>query len=94
MGCTVRPGNRERQMSTINTTFADNLGREFAAQINANPAEAQNWSELDRNDELPEFDYVALRDHYGFRDMEPASVREVEQAYRDGFNAVFAPLGA
>lgn len=79
-------------MASINTEFASNLGREFAAQINASPAEAQNWSVMARGEDLPEFDYIALRDHYGFRDMNDADVRAVEDAYRDGFNAVFVPL--
>jgi len=58
-------------------------GRAFAAWLNATPAEAQNWRRLVETDDLPEGDYLALRDQCDT--MTP----EMERAYRDGFNATF-----
>ena len=65
-------------------TFAANLGAETAGELNDNPNERQNWSPLEQTDDLPEFDHVALREHYG--DV----TREIERAYRDAFNTVFS----
>lgn len=75
-------------MSTINTDFASNLGRQFAAELNADPKEAQNWSNLDRDSGIPEGDYSALVHQYG----DNADERAVQDAYRSGFNSVFVPL--
>lgn len=62
-------------------------GKEFAAEINATPREAQNWGKLDANDDLPEGDYVTLRDEFG------EVTAEMERSYKKGFNEVFTPLG-
>lgn len=69
--------------TAIDAAYA--LGQQFAEYLNQHPEEAQNWSTLDRGDDLPEHDYVTLRDDHG---MTP----EIEDAYRDGFNATFAPV--
>ncbi|WP_440940927.1 hypothetical protein [Immundisolibacter sp.] len=71
------------------TESAYNLGREFAGYLNAHPEEAQNWSHLQRGDDLPVEDYRTLRDEFCGED---GVTTEIEQAYRDGFNAVFVPL--
>lgn len=76
-------------IQNLDTKFATNLGAQFAAEINANPSEAQNWRALERGDDLPEFDYIALRDHYNFDNLDQSDINEIERAYRDGFNAVF-----
>ena len=65
---------------------ARKLAREFADYLNSRPDEAQNWSPLGRFSELPEFDYVELRNQFG--DV----TGEIEDAYRDTFNDVFNPL--
>lgn len=62
---------------------ARDAGREFAAELNAAPHEAQNWSPLTANDDLPVEDYRTLCCEYG--DVTP----EMDRAYRDGFNSVF-----
>ena len=77
-------------MSSINTEFATNLGKAFAAQVNGS-ADADNWSALSRDDDIPSEDYVTLREHYGMRDMEFSQVSEIERAYKAGFNSVFVP---
>lgn len=77
-------------MKAINTEFAKHLGREFAQEINASPAEAQNWSRLERDDDVPEMDYIALREHYHYEDLGQSEIQEVEQAYKGAFNATFA----
>jgi len=76
-------------MNSINTEFAENLGREFAEELNASPADAQNWSRLGKSDDVPDMDYVALRDHYRYGDLEQCEIAEIEQAYRNGFNSAF-----
>ena len=55
----------------------------MARELNSDPREAQNWSELDANDDLPEFDYITLRAEFG--NVTP----EMERAYRDAFNDAF-----
>ena len=77
-------------MSAINTVFAKNLAREFANEINASPAEAQNWSRLERDDDVPEMDYIALREHYHYDELDQSEIQEIEQAYKSAFNATFA----
>ena len=62
-------------------------GKEFAAELNATPREAQNWGKLNINNNLPEGDYVTLRDEFG------EVTSEMEQAYKKGFNSVFTPMG-
>lgn len=62
---------------------AHNLGVEFARQLNDSPNEAQNWSQLEPRDDLPEEDYVNLRREFG------EVTREMERAYREGFNGTF-----
>jgi formylmethanofuran dehydrogenase subunit D len=62
-------------------------GKDFAAEINSTPREAQNWSKLDTNDDLPDGDYVTLRDEFGEVTV------EMEQSYKKGFNEVFSPIG-
>ena len=76
-------------MTAINTEFAQNLGREFAEELNATPAEAQNWTLLDDGDDVPEMDYIQLREHYDFVTLDEADVRSVERAYKRGFNSAF-----
>ena len=65
--------------------IAQALGEEFAEYLNNHPDDAQNWSSLERSDDLPEFDYAELRDRCG--DV----THEMEDAYRDVFNSVFIP---
>ena len=77
-------------MSAINTEFAKNLAREFAEEINASPAETQNWSRLERDDDVPEMDYIALREHYHYAELDQSEIQEIEQAYKSAFNATFA----
>ena len=77
-------------MSAINTEFAKTLAREFAEQINASPAESQNWARLERGDDVPEMDYIALRDRYQYADLDQSEIQEIEQAYKSAFNATFA----
>lgn len=76
-------------MTTINTEFANNLGRQFAAELNSDPKEAQNWNTLDSNSDIPDGDWSALSSHYG----DDADERAVQDAYRAGFNAVFVHIG-
>ena len=68
-------------MSANEKSFA--AGKEFAAELNSTPREAQNWGKLDVNDDLPEGDYVSLRDEFG------EVTAEMERAYKKGFNEVF-----
>lgn len=77
-------------MNAINTEFAKNLAREFAKQINASPAEAQNWARLERGDDVPEMDYIALREHYHYADLDQSEIQEIEQEYKRAFNTTFA----
>ncbi len=80
-------------MNTINLEFAEQLGREFAADVNGS-ADADNWSKLGQNDDVPDGDYVELRDHYGFRDLEHEQIKAIETAYKTAFNSVFVPINA
>lgn len=77
-------------MNTINVQFAEKLGREFAKELNATPAEAQNWTALGDDDEVPEMDYIQLRENYDFASLDETGVRAVERAYKRGFNSTFA----
>ena len=74
--------------TNINTEFAFNLGAEFAAEINGS-ADADNWSAMDRNDDVPDGDHCAMRDHYGYGELEQREISEIERAYKAGFNSVF-----
>ncbi len=74
----------------MTTTTAQNqnraafdLGRQFAEEINAAPHEAANWRPLGDNDDMPPEDYRSLVRVYG--DV----TRDMERAYRDGFNTTF-----
>jgi len=58
-------------------------GRDFAAELNATPAEAQNWHALTPDDEMPAGDYDALSREYGEVTLEMA------EAYRNAFNTEF-----
>ena len=78
----------ELSQSDINTEFAENLGKQFAGEINGSQ-DADNWSPLERGDDAPEFDYIELRTHYG--DMFEENSVEIERAYKAGFNSVFIP---
>lgn len=71
-------------MNAIKT--AANLATEFANQLNNTPSDAQNWDVLSDSDDLPEFDYIALRTEFG--DV----TRHMERAYRRAFNAVFVTI--
>ena len=62
---------------------AKNLAHDFAAELNDMPMEAQNWSPLTPDDELPSEDYSTLAREFG--EVTP----EMERAYRKGFNEVF-----
>lgn len=68
------------------TSAAYSAGRTFAAELNATPMEAQNWSALDDSDELPEEDYMALDRAFG------EVTEEMEDAYRAGFNDTFVEV--
>jgi hypothetical protein len=70
------------------TESAANLAIEFAMQLNATPAGAQNWSSLERNDDLPTGDYVTLRDQFG------EVTQEMKRAYKSAFNATFRPIAS
>lgn len=72
----------------INLDYAFNLGCEFAKQLNNSPAEAQNWSALGTNDDLPVFDYIDLKNYYGEVN------KDIEESYHNGFNSVFKPIEA
>ena len=61
-------------------------GKDFAAELNDTPIEAQNWGKLFSTDELPEGDYVTLRDEFGEVTL------EMESAYRNGFNEIFVQV--
>ena len=67
--------------------FCRALGAEFAAELNQNPGEAQNWELLEGGD-LPDGDYLALENK-----NDGEVTREMESAYRAGFNAVFQFIG-
>lgn len=77
-------------MSAINPEFARNLGKEFAGQLNQSPMESQNWARLERGDDVPEMDYIALSEHYHYDDLEQSEIQEIEQEYKSSFNATFA----
>ena len=64
-------------------SMASRIGILFAEELNGDPREAQNWSKLNANDDLPEFDYITLRAEFG--NVTP----EMERAYRDAFNDAF-----
>lgn len=66
---------------TTNTQTAYNLGVEFANELNETLHEMQNWSPLEAHDDLPEGDYTTLRREFG------EVTREMERAYKNGFNA-------
>ena len=63
--------------------FARALGRTYATHLNNTPHDAANWSALSDGDDLPEFDYLTLRYHYG------VVTASVEDAYRRAFNSTF-----
>ena len=63
--------------------YAYNLGQEFAEEINGTN-ERDHWHLMTENDDIPSFDYIALRDEYG--DVGPA----VEREYKRGFNEALA----
>jgi len=67
---------------------ARNLAVQFATELNRSAVDAQNWSPLTENDDLPEFDYVTLRQQFG------TVTRGMERAYRDAFNETFVPYEA
>ena len=78
--------------ATLSDAFATELnaayaayaaGSAFATELNATPHDAQNWSLLQRGDDLPTEDYITLTREYG--DVTP----EMEEQYRNGFNAEF-----
>lgn len=71
---------------TDNTQKAYEQGAAFAEYLNEHPHEAQNWRPLERGDEMPEGDYIELRDQCG------GVTDEMEAAYRKGFNDTFEPL--
>jgi hypothetical protein len=58
-------------------------GRDFATELNAAPHEAQDWHTMSRTDDLPSEDYRTLAREYG------EVTREMEEQYRNGFNATF-----
>lgn len=62
-------------------------GRDFAAELNRTPREAQNWSRLTSNDDLPAEDYRTLAREFG--DV----TQEMEDNYRNAFNTEFVPIG-
>ncbi len=64
----------------METNFATELGKEFAEQLNNCPQELQNWDRLTEHDQLPNEDYLRLREYYG--DVNS----DVERWYRAGFN--------
>ena len=70
--------------NSIETEFAYAYGKQFAQEVNAGPDRA-NWSVLGKTDDLPEFDYSALKSLFG--DVTP----EIEIAYKTGFNENFVP---
>jgi hypothetical protein len=76
-------------MSNIDTEFAYDLGAEMAEYVNDHPEEAQNWSPINRGNDIPTEDYVQISRHYGFDDLDAEEIAEIEQAYRDGFNGTF-----
>ena len=63
--------------------MARRIGTDFARELNGDPREAQNWSELDANDDLPEFDYLTLKLEFG------KVTPEMERAYKSAFNDTF-----
>lgn len=68
-------------MTAIDLTYARNAGAEFAEQVNRSAQDRENWREMNSWDDIPEFDYLDLQQHYG-----DALCDAVGQAYRDGFN--------
>jgi hypothetical protein len=63
--------------------MARRIAVDMARELNGNPNEAQNWSALGRNDDVPEFDYITLYAEFG------AVTREMERAYKSAFNETF-----
>ena len=80
------------KIMAIDTKAAFELGQEFARQINNSPAEAQNWSEMGQNDDLPEFDFWHLREEAYGKEIFDENSAAIERAYRNGFNSVFEPI--
>lgn len=68
-------------MNSIET--ARSIAIEFATELNNTPNELENWHQMDVNDNLPEFDYIALRQQFG------EVTREMERAYKTAFNSTF-----
>lgn len=68
--------------------LARTLGNGMAEQLNSCPNEAQNWGLMTRDDELPEGDWLMIREV-----AEDGEVtREMENAYKAAFNAKFVPV--
>jgi hypothetical protein len=67
------------KMST-NQTAAFNAGVEFAKFLNDSPNERQNWSQLSRDDGIPEGDYAELTREFGECNS------DMEDQFRAGFN--------
>ena len=70
--------------NNIETEIAYAYGKDFAQEVNSSPDRA-NWSALGKTDDLPEFDYSAMKALFG--DVTP----EIEDAYKAGFNEAFIP---
>jgi hypothetical protein len=65
------------------TDMARRIGIEFAQELNSHPNDAQNWSALERRDDIPEFDHITLYAEFG--DV----TAEMERAYKAAFNETF-----
>jgi hypothetical protein len=68
--------------------MARRIAVDMARELNSNPKEAQNWSALGENDDLPEFDHITLYAEFGKVTAEMAS------AYKIAFNETFAGVTA
>jgi len=66
--------------------MARRIAVEFARELNRHQNDAQNWSALGKNDDIPEFDYITLYAEFG------EVTRDMERAYKAAFNETF--LGA
>ena len=75
-----------------NTQFAFTTGVEMATYLNGQPNEAQNWSRMERGDDIPTEDYMQISQHYDFCELDAEEISEIEQAYRNGFNSTFVPV--
>lgn len=64
-------------------TASYQAGKSMAIELNDTPREAQNWRLFEPGDDLPEFDYIHLREVYG------EVTRIMEAAYRQGFNEYY-----